>query len=371
MALTTDIRVFPQKEMFAIDMAEVLDAVVIYSCIIQGCGITFNPDAGTLTVDSGRILIRGRLCVITEGGDLAAPVVSGTSDVTCYLVAACNLSTVNPFSVEIITPATYEEYQQRKAASADTFNVQEGFDFILLGTVVVNPTSGKITTWTPRKDANAKTALEINANNSGGSYLPAGTNINNLTKIHSGCWVYARSEVSGTFPISDTYGTICHIQGTSDNVGMQIIRSNSQSATDRVIYVRYKIGGTWGAWQRYISTRLTQLNVVYVWNRYIIDTGLSQCTAYKKGGTLFFRGKLSLNNEVPAGTSVQIGTITGWSSPVGIIQNVPSAEYGNEQAAFSVTYDGKIQMVNNTGRTLTVGNNYSFSLSAPCSDGSE
>lgn len=153
MALTTDIRIFPNKEMFAVDMAEILDTAVMFSGVIQGCGVTLNSTEGTLTIESGRILIRGRLCVITEGGDLAAPTISGTADVTCYLVAACNLSTLNPFSVEIITRATYEEYQQLKAASADSFNTQDGFDFVTLGTVVVNPSSGKITGWTPSSDA--------------------------------------------------------------------------------------------------------------------------------------------------------------------------------------------------------------------------
>lgn len=154
MALTTELRIFPDKELFAIDMAEILDTAVMFSGVIQGCGVTFNQVAGTLTVESGRILIRGRLGVITESGDVAAPVITGSANVTCYLVAACNLSTLSqPFTVEIITPSTYEEYQQRKKSTADTFNTQDGFDFIVLGTVSVNPTSGKIVKWTPSKDA--------------------------------------------------------------------------------------------------------------------------------------------------------------------------------------------------------------------------
>ena len=154
MALTTELRIFPDKELFAIDMAEILDTAVMFSGVIQGCGVTFNQVAGTLTVESGRILIRGRLGVITTSGDVAAPVLTGSANVTCYLVAACNLSTLSqPFTVEIITPSTYEEYRQRKASTADTFNTQDGFDFIVLGTVSVNPTSGKIVSWTPSNDA--------------------------------------------------------------------------------------------------------------------------------------------------------------------------------------------------------------------------
>lgn len=156
MALTTELRIFPDKELFAIDMAEILDTAVMFSGVIQGCGVTFNQVAGTLTVESGRILIRGRLGVITTSGDVAAPVVTGSANVTCYLVAACNLSTLSqPFTVEVITPATYEEYQQRKESTADTFNTQDGFDFIVLGTVSVNPTSGKIVSWTPSADASS------------------------------------------------------------------------------------------------------------------------------------------------------------------------------------------------------------------------
>ena len=179
MALTTELRIFPDKELFAIDMAEILDTAVMFSGVIQGCGVTFNQVAGTLTVESGRILIRGRLGVITTRGDVAAPVLTGSANVTCYLVAACNLSTLSqPFTVEIITPATYEEYQQRKASTAGTFNTQDGFDFIVLGTVSVNPTSGKIVSWTPSADtgtdrsnltllnaiANKATTIETNLN---------------------------------------------------------------------------------------------------------------------------------------------------------------------------------------------------------------
>ena len=156
MALTTELRIFPDKELFAIDMAEILDTAVMFSGVIQGCGVTFNQAAGTLTVESGRILIRGRLGVITASGDVAAPVLTGSANVTCYLVAACNLSTLSqPFTVEIITPSTYEEYRRRKESTADTFNTQDGFDFIVLGTVSVNPTSGKIVSWTPSADASS------------------------------------------------------------------------------------------------------------------------------------------------------------------------------------------------------------------------
>lgn len=182
MALTTELRIFPDKELFAIDMAEILDTAVMFSGVIQGCGVTFNQVAGTLTVESGRILIRGRLGVITTSGDLAAPVLTGSANVTCYLVAACNLSTLSqPFTVEIITPAAYEEYQQRKASTADTFNTQDGFDFVVLGTVAVNPTSGKIVSWTPSSDSGTDRSNLTLLNAIADKATTIETNLNTLT----------------------------------------------------------------------------------------------------------------------------------------------------------------------------------------------
>lgn len=157
MALTTELRIFPDKELFAVDMAELLDSAVMFSGVIQGCGVTFNSTDGTLTVETGRIILRGRLGVITERGTISPPTLTGTSNVTCYLVAACNLSsTEDPFTVDIVEPATYEEYQQRKTSTADNFNTQDGFDFITLGSMSVNPASGKIVSWSPSADATTK-----------------------------------------------------------------------------------------------------------------------------------------------------------------------------------------------------------------------
>lgn len=371
MALATDIRIFPQKEMFAVDMAEILDTAVVYSGIIQGCNITFDSTAGTLSIATGRILIRGRLCIITDSGELTTPVVSGNDNVTCYLVAACNLSSVTPFSVEIITPATYEEYQQRKADSADTFNSQDGFDFVILGTAIVNPASNKITTWTPSAKVNIKNEMLKTIQRAGGTYLPSGTNINNLSKDMSGWWVYSRSTNAGTFPVSDSYGTIGHVQGTSDSVALQIIRSNSQPNTDRVLYARYKMGATWGAWQRYVSMSLVAIPVAWSWNRLVSHVGIEGCYAYKKGGMLFFKGLVTLDDEIVEAESAQILTISGWHAPVSIMQSVSCRQYGRETATFTMTYDGKLSIRNDTSFSLTLGGSYAFTMSIPCTDGQE
>ncbi len=83
------------------------------------------------------------------------------------------------------------------------------------------------------------------------AYLPAGTNID-TSSIETGVYVYERvasgRNVQGTFPVSDTYGTIFHINGSSTNIAMQIIRSNGSAATTNTVYQRFKVSGTWGEW---------------------------------------------------------------------------------------------------------------------------
>lgn len=326
MALTTDIRIFPQKEMFAVDMAEILDTAIPYNGVIQGCGITFNENAGTLSMETGRILIRGRLGVITERGDIVAPVVTGTANVQCHLVASCNLSTIDPFKVEIVTPGVYDEYQQQKAdLDADTFNTQDGFDFIDLGTASVSPTSGKIVSWTPNTNINARQAMELATSNAGGTYLPAGTNINNLTKKDSGWWAYARIDVSGTFPLSDTYGTIGHIQGTSDNFATQILRSNSQINSSTIMYVRYKANGVWGEWQRYVSSSNKTLSIERVGNSYCNAADISYLSAGVKNGFLYLRGNLHLSVSLPSESeNVTIARINDWHGAYSAIICAPA-----------------------------------------------
>lgn len=370
MALTTDIRIFPQKELFAVDMAELMDTAIERDGIIQGCGITFNSKAGTLTMDTGRIIISGRLGIITESGALAAPVLSGTSNVTCYLVAACNLSTLNPFTVEIITPATYEEYQQRKQDSADAFNVQDGFDFIVLGTVSVNPTSGKIVNWTPDSSANAKELSKYDTNRFGGNKLPAGTNIDNLTAEFAGWWTYNRPDVSGTFILTDTTGLICHAQGADSNTAMQILRSGAQGTTNRTFFVRYKLNGVWGTWQHITNSTVTPMTINLTQNNYCNYSDVTSMYAYRKGGWMWLRGNLHVTYKVPQGSSAQIGTITGWVAPVSTFISAPERS-GKSTLTITVSHDGKITIANYSPDQDISGSagNYNFVAMAPSNDG--
>lgn len=80
------------------------------------------------------------------------------------------------------------------------------------------------------------------------SYLPEDTNIDNWTI--TGFWLYQRTSPrshTGTFPSSDSEGTLIHVQGTSTSVAMQMIRSNSVSKASSTLRIRFK-NGTWGSW---------------------------------------------------------------------------------------------------------------------------
>ena len=204
------------------------------------------------------------------------------------------------------------------------------------------------------------------ANNFGGNYLPSGRNINNLSKYDSGWWGYSRSNVSGTFPINDTYGTIGHIQGTSDNVAMQFLRSNSQAASNRTFFVRYKLAGTWGDWQQITSSTIAPMTINYTSNSYCTSNDVTAMYVYRKGGWLWLRGNLHVTNSVPVGTTAQIGTITGWVTPVSTYQNV--VERTNKAAlVVALSYDGKLSITNNS--VAASNGYYNFCLIAPSTDG--
>lgn len=210
---------------------------------------------------------------------------------------------------------------------------------------------------------------KLTAKNFGGNYLPSGRNINNLSKYDTGWWAYARSDVDGTFPVSDTYGIIGHIQGTSEGVAMQIIRSNSQVATSPIMYMRYKMSGTWGAWQRYVSATTSNLTITRTNNSYCNATDIGYLQARRKNGYLSLRGNLHLTTSLPNNTAdVQIATISNWNGVSGILC-VP-AQTGNSTILVTITATGVIAIANYSG-TATGANWFRFVFTTPCNDGYE
>lgn len=363
--MNADIRIYPDKELKAVDMAVMLDALSVADGVIQGCDVSLT--SGHLHIEDGRILIKGRLGVVTAG-DIETPTLAASA--TCRLLAVCDLAIDSPFYLSLFPATEYDALVERCEAITD-FNAMNGVAFIELGQAEVDASTGTVTLWTPNTKVSAFRATNPYFERMGGNYLPAGSNIDNLTKEQSGCWIYARSEVSGTFPISDTYGTICHIQGTSDNVAMQFIRSNSQSNVNRVLYVRYKLANTWGAWQRFVTLGTTQLTITRTSNSYVNAAGMSSCYAYKKGGFLIFRGIIRLSTAIPAGRSAQIATIDGWAAPVSAFETIPCSTYRSELMSVNISYDGKLTIANKTASELTISGEYVFTIIMLCTDGTE
>lgn len=145
--VSADLRIFPDKEMFSVDMAEVLDAAVLKDGIIQGCSISITN--GVLNITAGRIVISGRLGVITAG---SIPIPTLSSQQMCSVVAVCDLRTsANPFYVAIVDADGLQTLNSAKS-SGDGFNVEGTLDYVVLGTVVVNPVTGLVSNWTPNED---------------------------------------------------------------------------------------------------------------------------------------------------------------------------------------------------------------------------
>lgn len=152
MAVTAEIKVFPGKEMKALDMAEALEgAFIAYQCILQGCDVSLSN--GKLNVTSGSVIIRGRVAAITGGEIDEYPSVSVTS--TLCLLIVCDLTADTPFYVRLFSQSEYEALAARRDAITD-FNSGNGVWFINLGSATFNPATNQITAWSPSSESDVR-----------------------------------------------------------------------------------------------------------------------------------------------------------------------------------------------------------------------
>lgn len=155
MSATADIRIYPGKELFASDMAEILRAALVDSGKIQGCVISLSD--GVLSISSGRLAVAGRVGVVT-GGTIPTPALSANAQ--CTVVAICDLSRENePLRIEMLSPDDYATLQDN-ATAAESFNDSgTGVQYTELAVASVNATTGKVTTWGSRvKNASSSAA---------------------------------------------------------------------------------------------------------------------------------------------------------------------------------------------------------------------
>lgn len=145
--LSAEIKIFPGKELLALDMAEIVDASAIGSGIIQGCA--FHHQYGALSMDPGRMLIRGRLGYFS-GGQIPT---TGINVSGAYKVlAVCDLSAAtNQFYVDYFDTATGGAYESLVARvnQQSSFNAGDGVAFVEIGTATIDSATGNVTAWTP------------------------------------------------------------------------------------------------------------------------------------------------------------------------------------------------------------------------------
>ena len=134
-----DIRVFPNKEMTSVDFAEMMDTAIFNSGVIQGCET--KVENGIFTITSGRIVVGGRLGVVT-GGTVPNPTTL-TKTEKCYPLAVCDLSNNdNPFYFIIATAADLARLGLDTEDENTTFNTENGIKALTFGICDVDPTTG-------------------------------------------------------------------------------------------------------------------------------------------------------------------------------------------------------------------------------------
>lgn len=134
-----DIRVFPHKELTSVDMAEVLDAAIPNDGVIQGCSLELIN--GVFNISSGRLVVGGRLGVVT-GGTIPNPTTLAQTE-TCWPLAVCDLSSNdNPFYFLVATAADLSRLGLDTEERNRTFNVENGIKAIVFGHCQVDPATG-------------------------------------------------------------------------------------------------------------------------------------------------------------------------------------------------------------------------------------
>lgn len=134
-----DIRIFENKEMKAVDMAELMDAAIFRTGVIQGCETKIEN--GLFTIEGGRIVVGGRLGVVT-GGTVPNPTTLSKTEI-CYPIAVCDLADANrPFYFMMATSSDLTSLGLDNENRNPNFNVQNGRDALFFGTVEVDPATG-------------------------------------------------------------------------------------------------------------------------------------------------------------------------------------------------------------------------------------
>ena len=165
--MNAEIRIYPDKEMYAVDMAELMHAAIPESGVLQGCALEFN--GGNVTIQPGRLVIKGRLAVIVTAG-IIEPSELVTTSQTGHICVICNLSDQNEeyVKLQILPDQTYDDMVlatqgYETGAHGDTFNAANGVAILELGTIIMTSSGlvGPLTlTEAGEKPRNTKSFVE-------------------------------------------------------------------------------------------------------------------------------------------------------------------------------------------------------------------
>lgn len=134
-----DIRVFTNKELSSVDMAELMDTAIFNTGVIQGCNLTLEN--GIFTIGSGRLIVKGRLGVVT-GGTIPNPTTL-TKKEKCWPLAVCDLSNnERPFYFLIATENDLDRLGLSTEDEHPTFNIENGIEALTFGICDVDPATG-------------------------------------------------------------------------------------------------------------------------------------------------------------------------------------------------------------------------------------
>lgn len=142
-------KIFPAKEMRAVDMAEALRGLSSFDGIISGCRIRINPtDDSELTMEPGWMILGGRLAYFApqEGRSDVLLETPSSRNATVHICAVCDLRNgTEDFSIKFYTK-TNADALINGSSGVDSqhpdynFNLENHYKAIRLGTVYINAT---------------------------------------------------------------------------------------------------------------------------------------------------------------------------------------------------------------------------------------
>lgn len=132
-------KIYPAKEMKAVDMAELMKAALMFNGVLHGCQISINSNR--LRMTPGRIAIFGRMAEFEASvGEsylyFEAPSVSARTKFMICAISDLN-NTSNPFYISLLGPSAYNSLAAEVDGGPDdeNYNIAGGKRFVRLGEV--------------------------------------------------------------------------------------------------------------------------------------------------------------------------------------------------------------------------------------------